>query len=106
VLVNVIRAIEQHVEWIGDMLDHLRDRGVCRVETTRDAQTEWSDQVAELAQHTVHKYADSWYLGSNVSGKRRQFLPFLGGLSRYRQRCDEVASTGYPGFVFDGEAAS
>jgi cyclohexanone monooxygenase len=98
VLVNVIRAIEQHVEWIADALDHLKARGADRLEASAQAQEAWGQHVAEAAQHTVHRYADSWYLGSNVPGKPRKFLPYLGGLPGYRERCRRVAESGYEGF--------
>jgi cation diffusion facilitator CzcD-associated flavoprotein CzcO len=98
VFVNVVRAAEQHVEWIADVLDYLKNRGAARIEASAQAQKAWDSDVAEAAEHTVHRYADSWYFGSNVSGKPRKFLPYLGGLPRYRQLCREVAESGYAGF--------
>jgi cation diffusion facilitator CzcD-associated flavoprotein CzcO len=99
VLVNVIRAIEQHVDWIADALDYLKSCGADRIEASGPAQEDWDTEVAEAAGHTVHRYTDSWYLGSNIAGKTRKFLPYLGGLPRYRERCREVAESGYEGFV-------
>ena len=59
----------------------------------------WQLEVEAAAKATL--LADvkhSWYLGANVPGKPRAFMPYAGGFGRYRDRCDEVARTGYPGF--------
>jgi cyclohexanone monooxygenase len=79
-------------------LDHVKARAADRIEASAEAQAEWERHVAEAAEHTVHRYTDSWYLGSNISGKPRKFLPYLGGLPRYREHCREVAESGYEGF--------
>jgi cyclohexanone monooxygenase len=98
ILANVIRSIEQHVDWIADLLDFLRAQRAERIEASAEAQVAWDTHVAERAEHTVHRYADSWYLGANVAGKTRKFLPYLGGLLPYRERCREVVESGYDGF--------
>lgn len=98
VLVNCIMAAEQHVEWISDLLEHLRDRGANRIEAERDAQDEWVAHVNEVANRTLYPQANSWYVGANVPGKPRVFMPYVGGLNVYRERCDEVAAAGYRGF--------
>jgi cation diffusion facilitator CzcD-associated flavoprotein CzcO len=99
VLGNVLVSIEQHVEWIGDYLEHLRATGVTRTEVQPSAQEAWVDHVNEVAGETLFLEAASWYLGANVPGKPRVFMPYAGGFWRYRQLCDGVARDGFPGFA-------
>ncbi len=103
VLSNVIVAIEQHVEWITDCMVALRDCGVRTIETTDEAAAEWGRHVLEVAQGTMYVApgCSSWYLGANIEGKPQVFMPYVGGLGRYRTRCEEVAANGYEGFVLD-----
>ena len=98
VLTNMPTAIEQHVDWIADLLDRLRARGET-AEPTRDAEDAWADEVARAAARTLlPQAASSWYLGANVAGKPRVFLPYAGGYAHYRRTCDDEAAAGYPGF--------
>ncbi len=98
VLTNMPTAIEQHVDWIADLLVRLRDTGET-AEPTEEAEDAWAARVREAADATLlPQAASSWYLGANVPGKPRVFLPFAGGMNHYRQRCDEEAAAGYPGF--------
>jgi cyclohexanone monooxygenase len=99
VLCNVILAIEQHVDWICDLLETMRDRDLAVVEANPDAERDWTRHVDEVADETLYKLADSWYVGSNVPGKPRVFLPYAGGVGRYRKVCDEVAADGYRGLT-------
>ncbi|GAA3382985.1 flavin-containing monooxygenase [Cryptosporangium minutisporangium] len=98
VLTNVIRSIEQHVDWIADCLEYLRVRGATRIEAETQAQEEWTAQVTYFADFTLYPRADSWYLGANIEGKPRQFMPYVAGLHTFRRACDEVAGAGYRGF--------
>jgi cyclohexanone monooxygenase len=98
VLVNCIMAIEQHVEWIADLLEHLRATGAERVEAEPESQDEWVSHVNEVAARTLYPQANSWYTGANIPGKTQVFMPYAGGLPSYRERCDEVAAAGYRGF--------
>ncbi|MBG9390454.1 flavin-containing monooxygenase [Caenimonas aquaedulcis] len=98
VLSNVILSIEQHVEWIADLLVHMRHAGMNRVEADEDAQERWVVHADEVAKQTLLYNASSWYTGANIPGKPRVFMPYLGGHGNYRRRCDEVARSGYPGF--------
>jgi cation diffusion facilitator CzcD-associated flavoprotein CzcO len=98
VLVNMPVAIEQHVDWIGDCIDHMRQRGLTRIEARPDAQDAWVEHVNEVARETLFYEAKSWYLGCNVPGKPEVFMPYAGGQPVYRNRCDEIARTGYTGF--------
>ncbi|GAA0930781.1 NAD(P)/FAD-dependent oxidoreductase [Pseudonocardia zijingensis] len=99
VLTNMPTSIEQHVDWIADCLAHLRENGLVRIEATEDAERAWGEHVQEAAQRTLLPMAStSWYLGANVPGKPRVFLPYAGGLAAYARRCAEVAAAGYAGF--------
>jgi cation diffusion facilitator CzcD-associated flavoprotein CzcO len=100
VLSNVVLSIEQHVDWIADCLVYMRERGYTRVEATPEAEQAWHDEVMEAASHTLFVQANSWYLGSNVPGKPRVFMPYAGGVGAYRARCAQIAADGYPGFEF------
>jgi cyclohexanone monooxygenase len=98
VFTNMVPSIEQHVEWIADCLEYLREHRIARIEASEKAQADWVAHTAAIANATLMPQADSWYLGANVPGKPRTFMAYLGGLGPYRQRCDEVAAEGYAGF--------
>ncbi|WP_135466959.1 flavin-containing monooxygenase [Crenalkalicoccus roseus] len=98
VLSNMIVSIEQHVDWLTGCLAHMRARGLARIEATREAEDRWVDHVNEVAHRTLYPQANSWYMGANVPGKPRVFMPYVGGVGTYRQICDEVAAKGYEGF--------
>jgi cation diffusion facilitator CzcD-associated flavoprotein CzcO len=99
VLSNMPVSIEQHVEWITGCLAHLRDGGVERIEATTEAEDAWVAHVRDVADATLFPLANSWYMGANMPGKPRVFLPYVGGVGTYRRRCDEVAARGYEGFA-------
>jgi len=99
---NMVVSIEQHVEWIARCLDDMRRDGCATIEPTPEAQDDWVDHVREIGEKAVARTAEtcnSWYLGANVPGKKRVYMPYGGGLPVYRQRCEEVVSNGYEGFV-------
>jgi hypothetical protein len=99
VLTNMPVAIEQHVEWITDCIAHLRAHDLATIEPTDQAAEAWVAHVNEAANATLMPQAGhSWYLGANVPGKPRVFMPYAGGMARYRAICAEVAAQGYPGF--------
>ncbi|MBZ5576153.1 MAG: NAD(P)/FAD-dependent oxidoreductase [Acidobacteriia bacterium] len=105
VLSNMALSIEQHVEWIADCVAHLRDHGIATIEASAGAENEWLNHVNETAHQTLFPLANSWYMGANIPGKPRVFLPYIGGVPAYRQKCDEVAARGYEGFVLGERAA-
>ena len=102
VLSNVIVSIEQHVDWIADCLAHLRASAVGTIEPEPDAQDAWVAHVNEVAHRTLYPQANSWYMGANIPGKTRVFMPYIGGVGAYRQICQEVAADGYRGFRLTG----
>ncbi|WP_067793884.1 flavin-containing monooxygenase [Actinomadura formosensis] len=104
VLSNMVVSIEQHVDWIADCLAHLRERGVDRIEATPAAQERWMAHVADLAAHTLYPKANSWYVGVNIPGKPRTFMPYVAGCGQYRRECDEIVAAGYAGFTLGQDA--
>lgn len=102
VLCQMVAAAEQHVERIAECIDHLEAHGLDWIEATEVAQRSWADYVDEVAEQTLYPRADSWYLGANVPGKPRRFMPFAGGLVTYDARFEEVVEEGYRGFVVGG----
>jgi cyclohexanone monooxygenase len=99
VLSNMTTSIEQHVDWITDTIKHLKENDLENIEATAEAEDAWIDHVNAVADMTLYKYANSWYLGANIPGKPRVFMPYVGGVGAYREKCDEVAANGYEGFV-------
>jgi len=100
VLCNMPVAIEQHVEWITDCIARMRADGVARIEPAAEAAEDWVAHVNAAADATLLPMAGhSWYLGANIPGKPRVFMPYAGGMARYREICDEVVAKGYEGFV-------
>lgn len=101
VLSNMVVSIEQHVEWITDCITYLRDNGVARIEPSVEAEDEWVEHVNSVAAPTMltAPSCNSWYLGANVPGKPRIFMPYVGGVGNYRRRCEEIAAKGYEGFI-------
>ncbi len=100
VLCNMLVAIEQHVNWIGDCIHSLRKRGLASIEPLPESEQRWIAHVNEVAENTMYTApsCNSWYLGANIPGKPRIFMPYVGGYPRYRERCEQEAAAGYPGF--------
>ena len=95
---QMILSIEQHVNWISDCIDFMRTKGYGRIDAQAGAESEWVRHVNEVADTTLYPLANSWYLGSNIPGKPRVFMPYVGGVPAYKQKCDTVAAEGYSGF--------
>ena len=107
VLCNMPVAIEQHVEWITDCIAAMRERGVERIEAEPAAAEQWVSHVNDAANATLLPQAgSSWYLGANIPGKPRVFMPYAGGLPRYRGICEDVSARGYSGFALSGNAVA
>jgi len=99
VLSNMMTSIEQHVDWTTDCIEYLRERRLATIEATLGSEDEWVDHVNEVAETTLYPTAGSWYMGANVPGKPRIFMPYVGGVGSYRTRCAEIAANGYEGFA-------
>lgn len=102
VLSNMMVSIEQHVDWVADCLVKLRDEGATTIEPTETAEAGWVTHVNDCANITLFPQANSWYMGANVPGKPRVFLPYVGGVDAYRKICDEVVAADYLGFKRSG----
>ncbi|HVE28177.1 MAG TPA: NAD(P)/FAD-dependent oxidoreductase [Sporichthya sp.] len=100
-LTNVIVSIEQHAQWIGDLLAHAREHGVTRIDVDPEAEAKWTAHVAEAAARTLYPQADTYYLSSGSSA----FMPYVGGVRGYRRVCDDVAAEGYVGFTLSPAGA-
>ncbi len=105
VLGNVVVAIEQHVEWIAGCIAAMRVRDLAMIEPQDAAEDDWVEHVNAEAAKTLFYEAASWYLGANVPGKPRIFMPYPGGFGTYRQKCEEVAVRDYEGFVLSKVSA-
>ena len=99
VLVNMVVGIEHHVQWIRDCLAYLRQHGMCTIEATPDAQDRWVAHVNAAADKTLFPRANSWFLGANIPGKPRVFMPYVSKIGVYRRECQEAADNGYAGFT-------
>jgi cyclohexanone monooxygenase len=99
VISNVVVSIEQHIEWISDLIEWLRKNELAVVEADRSAEDAWVEHVNEVAAGTLFIKGNSWYLGANVPGKPRVFMPYVGGVGTYRRHCEEIAARDYEGFV-------
>ncbi|GCE22152.1 flavin-containing monooxygenase [Dictyobacter kobayashii] len=98
VLSNMPVSIEQHVEWISDCMQYMREHRFTSIEPRVEAEDAWVAHVNEVANHTLFPLANSWYIGANIPGKPRIFMPYVGGVGNYRVKCQEVADNGYEGF--------
>jgi cyclohexanone monooxygenase len=105
VLSNMMVSIEQHVDWISDCLGYLASRQMDCIEPVVAAEDAWVRHVNEVADTTLYPSAASWYMGANIPGKPRVFMPYIGGVGAYRQKCEAVAAAGYEGFRLAGSRA-
>jgi cyclohexanone monooxygenase len=99
VLSNMLPSIEQHVDWIADCIEYMREQKLDRIEATQTAEDDWVAHVQEVANASVYPSCDSWYLGANIPGKPRVFAPYI-GFPQYVAKCDDIARNGYRGFEF------
>jgi len=106
VLYNMPLAIEDHVNWIADCIEHLRERGIKTIEPTVESVDEWVAHTNDIANATLLPTGHSWYTGDNIPGKPRAFMVYLGGAPRYRQICDDIAASGYKGFILGRESTT
>ena len=103
---NMVVSIEQHVEWVADLMVRMREQGQTTVEPLPEAEVSWGAHVEVIFQMSLHTQADTWYTGANVPGKPRVFTVYIGGVHAYRNICEEIAGESYPGFAFDGSGTA
>ncbi len=101
VLANMIQSIEQHADWMIDCMAHMRDVGVETIEPQLGDEDAWIEHVNEVAAISLRSTCSSWYVGANISGRPRVFMPYIGGFPIYVNKCNKVMDNGYEGFVFD-----
>jgi len=103
VLANMVVCVEHHVEWIGNALSYIRDHGYSTMEPTREAQDAWVEHSQAVSVGTMFtaESCNSWYVGANIPGKPRIFMPYVGGLTTYIEKAEAVADAGYEGFALD-----
>jgi cyclohexanone monooxygenase len=99
VLTNMLPSIEQHVEWIADCLAYMRGRGLTRIEPSQDAEEAWVAHARDVAGISLRATCSSWYVGANIPGKPRVYMPYTGGYPAYLQKCEQVVANGYEGFM-------
>lgn len=95
---NMVVSIEQHTGWIADCLANMRAQGQNRIEAEQSAEDRWVQHVNDVADATLYPLANSWYMGANIPGKPRVFMPYVGGVHNYKKKCDAIAANGYEGF--------
>lgn len=100
---NMLNSLEQHVDFVTNSIVHLRENELTAMEPDCSAEDEWVDHVQETAGRTLFPHANSWYMGANIPGKPRLFMPYIGGVGNYRLICEKVVSEGYKGFRFEVE---
>jgi cyclohexanone monooxygenase len=106
VLASMIQAIEQHVDWLVDCIGHMRDVGAATIEAQVGDEDAWVEHVNEVSKVSLRSTCSSWYVGTNIPGRPRVFMPYIGGFPVYVQKCNEVMSSGFDGFVLEGAAAT
>jgi cyclohexanone monooxygenase len=99
VLATMVTAAEQHGDWVGECLDHMRETGKTVIEATPEAEAEWSAEVKRAGDASLRTNCDSWYVGSNIEGKARVFAPYIGGWPPYVARCNAETASKYENCV-------
>ena len=98
---QMITTGEWQVNWTADIIDDMERRGLTRIDVTEQAEHGWADEVAMVSSQTLHQFADSWYNGKNIEGKKGGFMIYVGGFPRFRQLCETAVQEGYKGFVLN-----
>jgi cyclohexanone monooxygenase len=106
VLASMIQAIEQHVDWLADLIGHMQDVGAHAIEPTFADEDAWVEHVTEVSKVSLRSTCSSWYVGANIPGRPIVFMPYIGGFPIYVQKCNEVMSNGFEGFVLDGAGSN
>src|SRR5690242_6381511 len=104
VLASMIQAIEQHVDWLVDCLGHMREIGASTIDARPEDEDAWVGHVNEVSKVSLRSTCSSWYVGANIPGRPRVFMPYIGGFPIYVQKCNEVMSNGFDGFELEGAA--
>ena len=100
VLTNMLPSIEQHVEWISGCIEFMNKKGIRCIEAEKHAEDDWVKHVNEVADLSLRSTCSSWYVGANIEGKARVFMPYIGGFPKYVEKCTEVVKKDYEGYSF------
>ena len=98
-LTNMLPSIEQHVEWITDCITYMRANGMQCIEANQEAENDWVEHVNQVARLSLRSTCSSWYVGANIEGKVRVFMPYIGGFPKYVEKCNKVVANDYDGFT-------
>ena len=99
VLANMVIAGEQHVDLICSCIEHVKANDKALIEPSQEAETDWGERVDRYANATLYPTCNSWYMGANIPGKPRVFLPYIGGFPNYVKTCEEIVEDDFRGFV-------
>ncbi len=99
ILANAVMSIEQHVEWIDNCIEYLDRNEIKAFEPKLDEEDKWVQHVTDIVKPFFISKGNSWYLGANIPGKPRVFMPYPGGLGTYTEICNEIAKNGYQTFL-------
>ena len=99
VFATMVTGIEHQGDWITDCVRNMKAAGQTRIEPTAESEAAWVERVAQVAEPSLRSTCDSWYIGSNIEGKTRVFMPWIGGFPTYVEVCHQVADNNYEGFV-------
>ncbi len=97
---QMILACEWHVDFAANAIAHMRNNGLSRIDPEKEAENGWVSHNNEVADGTLYPLANSWYMGANIPGKPRIFMPYVGGVEAYTNKCNEVVDNSYEGFRF------
>lgn len=103
VLASMIQSIEQHVDWIADCVNNIVRTGAKTIEPITSFEDDWVEHVTEVSKVSLRSTCSSWYVGANIEGRPRVFMPYIGGFPIYVDRCNDVMTRGYEGFLVNGE---
>ena len=103
VLASMIQSIEQHVDWIADCVNNIVRTGAKTIEPITSFEDDWVEHVTEVSKVSLRSTCSSWYVGANIEGRPRVFMPYIGGFPVYVDRCNDVMTRGYEGFLVNGE---
>jgi len=96
---QMITTGEWQVNWVAGIIDDMEREGLSYLETTQQAEQEWATEVELMSEQSLHKYADSWYNGKNIEGKKGGLMIYLGGFPRFSELCESAVENNYRGFL-------
>ena len=100
VLANLIVGIEHHVNWICKCIKFMEEKKYNQFDVITKEEDNWISHSNELVKNHIYSTCDSWYVGANVPGKSRIFMPYVGGFPKYAEKCKEIEQSDYKGFIF------